>query len=153
MLGDTINKIRTQAKMTQAQFSDMFGVSQQAIQKWERGDATPSLDKLIMISKYFDISLDELVLGNDHRVVEEMSRGASIRPQYQNLHDWEFYPSNLLIEYQQSLDEGLDIEAYKEVFSSVSSILSHSAREAAMGFSTRTFFPAFMKSIAISACT
>jgi ADP-ribosylglycohydrolase/transcriptional regulator with XRE-family HTH domain len=95
-------------------------VSQQAVQKWESGQATPDLDKIILISKYFDISLDALILGNDNRVVEEMSQTKIIKPQYQNMHDWEFYSSNLLTEYQQSVEEGLDLEKYKEVFSSVS---------------------------------
>ena len=119
MLGDTISKIRTQAKMTQAQFSEIFGVSQQSVQKWERNASTPDLEKLIMISKYFDVSLDALILGNDNRVVEEMTRENPIKPQYQNLADWEFYASNLLTEYNQSYEEGLDVESYKEIFTSV----------------------------------
>ncbi len=118
-LGKAIQKIRTEAKLTQAQFSEFFGVSQQAVQKWESGQISPDLDKIIMISKHFDISLDALILGKDNRVVEEMSKTKAIKPQYQNVHDWEFYSSNLLTEYRQSVEEGLDIKKYKEVFSSV----------------------------------
>ena len=120
MLDKTIHKIRTEAKLTQEQFSEIFGVSQQSVQKWERGVATPDLDKLVMISKYFDISLDALILGNDNRIVDEMKKTKVIKPHYKNIHDWEFYSSNLLLEYQQSLDEGLDIEIYKDAFSSIS---------------------------------
>ena len=119
MLGDTIHNIRTEAKLTQAQFSELFGVSQQTVQKWESGGATPELSKIIAISKHFDVSLDMLVLGNDQRVVEEMNKRKILKPQYQNLHRWEIYSSYLLTEYQQSFDEGLDIEAFKDVFSSV----------------------------------
>lgn len=61
-LGKAIQKIRTEAKLTQAQFSEFFGVSQQAVQKWESGQISPDLDKIIMISKHFDISLDALSL-------------------------------------------------------------------------------------------
>ena len=120
MIGNSIRKLRTDAKMTQAQFSEIFAVSQQAIQKWESGTATPELEKIIMISKYFGVSLDALILDNDNRVVEEMAGTDSIKPQYQNLHHWDFYAANLLTEYQQSVDEGLDIENYKDVFHSVS---------------------------------
>ena len=120
LFGNTINKIRTEAQMTQAQFSEIFGVSQQSVQKWESGSSTQDLDKIIMISKYFDVSLDALILGNDNRVVEEMNKSKVVKPQYQNVHDWEFYSSNLLTEYQQSFEEGLDIEAFKDVFSSTS---------------------------------
>ena len=120
VFGDIICKIRAERNLTQAQLSKIFDVSQQAVQKWESGQATPDLDKIILISKYFDISLDALILGNDNRVVEEMRQTKIIKPQYQNMHDWEFYSSNLLTEYQQSVEEGLDLEKYKEVFSSVS---------------------------------
>ncbi|MBE7086647.1 MAG: helix-turn-helix domain-containing protein [Clostridiales bacterium] len=119
-IGIAINKLRNEAKLTQAQFAEIFGVSQQSVQKWESGLSTPDLEKIILISKYFDVSLDALVLGNDTRVVEEMSKTRVIKPQYQNIHDWEFYSSNLLIEYQQSIEEGLDVEKYRDIFSSVS---------------------------------
>jgi len=120
MLSNRIRKLRTEAKMTQAEFSEILGVSQQSVQKWESGVTAPDTDKLIMMSKYFDVSLDALILGNDNRAVEETKRNKAVKPQYQNIHDWEFYSSNLLTEYQQSVDEGLDIEIYKDVFSSVS---------------------------------
>ena len=42
-----------------------------------------------------------------------------IKPQYDQLHEYEFYPVNLLTEYQQCIDEGLDMEAYKDVFTAV----------------------------------
>ena len=116
LLGKTIHKIRTESKLSQRQFSEILGVSQQSVQKWESGQSTPDLDKIIMISKYFDISLDALILGNNNRIVEEMNKSKVVKPRYQNLHDWEFYSSNLLTEYQQSLEEGLDIEAFKDVF-------------------------------------
>lgn len=119
-IGDTISKLRNQAKLTQAEFAEVFGVSQQSVQKWESGLSTPDLEKIISMSKYFDVSLDAFVLGNDNRVVEETGKTRSIKPQYQNIHDWEFYSSNLSIEYLQSVEEGLDIGAYADVFSSVS---------------------------------
>ena len=115
-----INKLRNEAKLTQAQFSEIVGVSQQSVQKWESGISVPDLEKLILISKYFDVSLDALILGNDNRVVEEMNKTKTIKPQYQNIHDDEFYSSSLSIEYQQSIEEGLDIERYQDIFSSVS---------------------------------
>ena len=121
-IGTSIYKLRTNAKLTQAQFSEILGVSQQSVQKWESGVSTPDLDKLVLISKYFGISLDSLILGHDNRVVEEISTLQGIKPQYQNLQEWEFYSSNLLIEYQQSIDEGLDVERYKDLFFSIATL-------------------------------
>ena len=68
----------------------------------------------------FGVSLDALILGHDQRVVEELGRTSKVKPSYQNVHDWEFYASNLHTEYTQSIEEGLAIEAYKDVFSAVS---------------------------------
>lgn len=115
-----IHKLRTDAKLSQEQFAALFSVSQQSVQKWENGDSVPDLSKIIKIAKHFGVSLDALILGNHNRIVEEMKGTAQIKPQYVNIHDWEFYSSNLLTEYEQSIEEGLDIEAYKDVFSSVS---------------------------------
>ena len=118
-IAEAIYKLRTEAKLTQTQLSAILKVSQQSVQKWESGASTPDLEKIVLISKYFDVSLDALILGNDNRVVEEMKKTKEIKPQYQNMHDWEFYSSTLDIEYQQSIDEGLDVEKYADVFSSV----------------------------------
>ncbi|MFR6640609.1 MAG: helix-turn-helix domain-containing protein [Christensenellales bacterium] len=118
-IGNVICKLRTEAKLTQAQFAEITGVSQQSIQKWESGVATPDLNKIVAISRYFDVSLDALILGNDNRVVEEMNRTSVIKPQYQNLHDWEFYSANIQVEYAQSTDEGLDVERYEDIFNAV----------------------------------
>lgn len=116
-LSNAINKLRNDARLSQEQFATLFGVSQQSVQKWENGDSVPELSKIIKISKHFGVSLDSLILGNDNRIVEEMKGSNQIKPQYANIHDWEFYSSNLRTEYQQSIEEGLDIETYKDVFS------------------------------------
>jgi transcriptional regulator with XRE-family HTH domain len=118
-LGQSIYKIRNQAKLTQEQFAELFGISQQAVQKWESGSAVPDIEKIIRIAKHFYVSLDSLVMGNDNRVVEDMNRAEILKPRYKNIHDWVFYSSNLMTEYRQSVEEGLEIEAYKEVFASV----------------------------------
>lgn len=120
ILGKTISILRTKAKLTQEQLAEALGVSQQSVQKWESGSATPDLEKVIRISKHFGVSLDALILGNDNRVVEELGNTKQIKPQYQNMHTWEVYCSNLMTEYQQSIEEGLDIEMYRDIFSSVS---------------------------------
>ena len=58
----------------------------------------------------------------ENLIAEEMKKNQTIKPQYQNIHEWEFYASNLLTEYQQSMEEGLDVEMYKDVFASVAKL-------------------------------
>ena len=99
-LGETINRLRNENKLTQAQFAEIFKVSQQSVQKWESGLSMPDLDKIVLMSKYFGVSLDTLILGAESRFVEEMEQNSAIKPQYQTIPDTEFYPSNLSWEYK-----------------------------------------------------
>lgn len=121
-LGDAIYNLRADSNLSQDQFAKLFGVSQQSVQKWENNESIPELSKIIKISKHFGVSLDALILGNNNRVVEEMKGTKQIKPQYLNVHSWEFYSSNLMTEYRQSVEEGLDIEAYKDLFAAVSKL-------------------------------
>ena len=118
-IGHTIYQLRATAKLSQEQFAELFRVTRQSVQRWESGTAQPELDKLVAIARHFDVSLDALILGNDNRVVEEMQYNRAVKPSYGNLHDWEFYSSNLQTEYRQSVEEGLDIEAYAALFDAV----------------------------------
>lgn len=121
-LADTIYKIRSSANMSEEKFGNLFGVSQQAVHKWETGDSVPEISKLINISKYFGISLDSLVLGRGDREKEVLNQNMLPVQNYANLGHWEFYPSYIMKEYTQSIEEGLDIEAYKELFVAVSNL-------------------------------
>lgn len=122
-IGQSISKLRNIAQFSQANFAEIFGVSQQSVQKWEDGSVIPGLDKLIKISKHFDVSLDALILGNTDRIVDEMKNSdLLLEPQYSSMHGWEMYCSNLKIEYRQCIEEGLDIEKYKDVFYSIASL-------------------------------
>lgn len=119
-LGSKIYRLRIDNNLSQEQFASIFGVSQQSVQKWESNDTVPELSKIVRISKYFGVSLDALIMGNDNRIVEELKASKVIRPQYVNMHDWEFYSSNIMTEYLQSLDEGLDILQYKDLLTAAS---------------------------------
>ena len=124
-----IKKLRTDVQMSQEQFAQLFGVSRQSVQKWESGTALPELEKLIKISKYFDISLDALVLDSDTRITEELKFNKELKPRYANIHVWESYSSNLLTEYQQSIEEGLDLSAYANLFSAVAKLPNDETKE------------------------
>ena len=121
-LATSIYKLRVNAKLTQGEFAEILSVSQQSVQKWESGASAPDLDKIIHISRYFGVSLDSLVLGDEIRAVEEMGISQVVKPQYQKMQEWEFYSSNLPIEYQLCVEEGLDIERYKDLFFSVATL-------------------------------
>lgn len=119
-MGEKIIKLRNTAGLTQEQFANMFGVSRQSVQKWESGASQPELDKLVKMAKHFAISLDALVLDSDSRMMEELTCRKSCKPKYANVNEAVFYGSNLLTEYRQCTEEGLDIFDYREVFEAVS---------------------------------
>lgn len=120
MLSHRLKRLRKSSHLSQKQFADIFNVSKQAVQKWENGESTPELAKLIRISKYFGLSLDALVMENDNRTVEKMKNTNTIQPHYANIHDWEFFSSALMTEYAQCIDEGLDVAQFQDLFLAVS---------------------------------
>lgn len=119
-INDMIYKLRMDANLSQEQFANIFNVSRQSVQKWENGISVPELSKIIEISKRFDVSLDSLILNRDYRIAKMLKYSKKMTPNYSYVHDWEYYTSGILTEYQQSIDEGLDIEGYKELFKAVS---------------------------------
>ena len=54
--------LRKQKGLSQEELANRLNVSRQTISKWEVGDSTPDIEKLIAISDMFQISLDELVM-------------------------------------------------------------------------------------------
>ena len=47
--------------LTQLQLSEELGIHESTISNWEHGFREPNLNMLIMISKYFDVSIDYLL--------------------------------------------------------------------------------------------
>ncbi len=57
-------ELRKQKGISQEELADKLNISRQTLSKWESGNSTPDMEKLILLSDYFEISLDELVFGN-----------------------------------------------------------------------------------------
>lgn len=60
-LYEKIIKIREANNLTQQQLADRVFVTRQAVSKWERGLAYPSLDTLRLLSNEFGVSMTELL--------------------------------------------------------------------------------------------
>ena len=118
LFAENLFKLRKRAGLSQEKLAEAFGVSRQAVQKWENGTSLPGSEKITEIAKFFDVSLDYLTLGKDNREIEELRTGQKILPSY-NLHPWEAYYKEMPVEYQQSFEEGKDIERYKKLMYAV----------------------------------
>lgn len=62
-LAEKLIALRSEHHMSQENLAEKIGVSRQSVSKWETGASTPDLEKLLLISNLFEISLDELVKG------------------------------------------------------------------------------------------
>lgn len=61
--GKQIKQIRTEKNLTQEQMANMLNVSRQAVSNWENNKNLPDLELLILMSRVFSLSLDQLILG------------------------------------------------------------------------------------------
>ena len=62
--GENLQIIRKQKSLSQEALAEMLGVSRQAVSKWELGEGYPEVDKLLLLSRNLDVSVDAL-LGNE----------------------------------------------------------------------------------------
>ena len=58
-------QLRKQKGLSQEELANRLNVSRQTVSKWEVGDSTPDMEKLIAMSDLFDVSLDKLVMGKE----------------------------------------------------------------------------------------
>ena len=64
MLGENILKLRKEANLSQEALGDIVGVTRQTISNWELEETAPNPEQLKLLSKAFNISIDDL-LNND----------------------------------------------------------------------------------------
>lgn len=60
-----LKQLRLKNKLTQSELADILGVKPTAISNYESERNEPSFDKLIALSKYFDVSCDYLLGVSD----------------------------------------------------------------------------------------
>ena len=73
--GERLMELRKSRGLSQESLGDMIDVTRQTVSKWERGDSTPELEKLIELARVFDVSLDELA-GLERKAAEGGSEQA-----------------------------------------------------------------------------
>ena len=62
---EKLQKLRTNENLTQEELAEKLYVSRTAISKWESGRGYPSIDSLKAIAKYFHVTIDELIGGEE----------------------------------------------------------------------------------------
>ncbi len=74
-----LSELRKAAGLSQEQLAEKAGVSRQTIFKWESGLASPSMENILVLSRLFGVSADELI-GNEAQTSSkpEEDKGAAV---------------------------------------------------------------------------
>lgn len=61
MIGETIRELRDSFNINQVELAKNLGVTKQCVSNWENDNILPSIDMLIKISKFFNVTTDYLL--------------------------------------------------------------------------------------------
>ena len=62
---EKLQVLRKRKELTQEELAEVLFVSRTAISKWESGRGYPNIDSLKAIAKYFGVTIDELLSGDE----------------------------------------------------------------------------------------
>lgn len=62
-IADRIQYLRKKKGMSQEELAEKIGVSRQAVSKWESRQSLPDIEKIILLSNYFQVTTDYLLKG------------------------------------------------------------------------------------------
>lgn len=78
-IADRIQQLRKAKGISQEELAEHIGVSRQAVSKWESGQSTPDMEKIILLSDYFAVTTDYLLKGMEPQVEEAKNNGISLQ--------------------------------------------------------------------------
>ena len=64
-IANRLVNLRKEMGLSQEQLAEKIGVSRQAVSKWERSEASPDTDNIILLARLYNISLDDLLRTED----------------------------------------------------------------------------------------
>ena len=59
--GENLQEVRRKNRLSQEELAEMLGVSRQAVSKWELGEGYPEVEKLLVLARRLNLSLDRLL--------------------------------------------------------------------------------------------
>jgi len=68
---EKLQELRKSRMLTQEELAEALFVSRTAISKWESGRGYPSIDSLKEISRYFSVTIDDLICSDEMMTVAE----------------------------------------------------------------------------------
>ena len=77
-IANRLVQLRKQHGYSQEELAAKLGLSRQAVSKWERAEASPDTDNLIMLSRVYGVSLDELLKTDEPIPEPESDKGVKV---------------------------------------------------------------------------
>ena len=68
---EKLQELRKQKGLTQEELAEVLFVSRTAVSKWESGRGYPNIDSLKAIAKFFKVTIDELLSGDELLTIAE----------------------------------------------------------------------------------
>lgn len=65
-LNENIKKLRSARGLNQVEFAKILGVSKQCVSNWENDNVIPSIEMLVKIAEYFNVTTD-FILGRSEK--------------------------------------------------------------------------------------
>ena len=75
---EKLQELRKRRSLTQEELAEALFVSRTAISKWESGRGYPSIDSLKALSRFFSVTIDELICSDEMLTVAENDRRALV---------------------------------------------------------------------------
>lgn len=79
---EKLQQLRTGKNLTQEQLAEQLYVSRTAISKWESGKGYPNIESLKCISKFFSVTIDELLSGEELITLAETENRSNLKKIY-----------------------------------------------------------------------
>ena len=107
-------KLRKEKGLSQEDLADKLGISRQAVSKWERAEASPDTDNLILLARLYDVSLDTLLStdAKDEEIKTEVVDSIKKEEDDKHDHDDKEESKNLVINIIRSVYTLLVVIAY-----------------------------------------
>ena len=89
---ETANRLlqyRKKAGLSQEELAEKIGVSRQAVSKWERSEASPDTDNLVILAELYGVSLDEMLglkTAKEETAEETKEENAESLPENDEVH-------------------------------------------------------------------
>lgn len=80
-IANRLVNLRKSNNLSQEALAEKLGISRQAVSKWERAEASPDTDNLILLARLYGVSLDELLRTEDEIPMPEAS-------EYEETENW-----------------------------------------------------------------